>query len=454
MSITYWAATGNDGASAAGQNSIGYGIAANSSSVYSTGSYQRAGYSVIGGYGVSHNTDGSSSFVRGFNSTVTSPKTGNPTGSSYIYGAAIDSSNNGYSAGRTDVVAGVSNATLNKHNSSGTLQWSRMITNINNQAVYYCVATDSTYVYAAGHQQEVSPGGTSALIVKYDTSGNIQWQRKLIDDKGATGYPIDYAYGIAADSSGNVYVAGALKNSNDGTQPYLVKYNSSGTLQWQVTITSGETAAGQNGTAYALALDSSGNPHITGSQATSAGSVVTGFVIKYNSSGTLQWQRTFIQSSGIGKAITVDSSGNVYAAGTAYDNTLTRAYGTLIKYNSSGTLQWQRILSDAAASSSPSINGIATDSAGTIYVTGQFRNSSQGGQPFMLHLPADGSKTGTITIVSGVQAVYSAGSLTVGNGSYTAATSTFLTSSTPTYTESATTQNYANDILTVSAVTI
>ena len=48
----------------------------------------------------------------------------------------------------------------------------------------------------------------------------------------------DYAYGVATDSSGNVYVAGGTYGGLDGNTSagnadlFVVKYNSSGTKQW------------------------------------------------------------------------------------------------------------------------------------------------------------------------------------------------------------------------------
>ena len=117
----------------------------------------------------------------------------------------------------------------------------------------------------------------------------------------------DYAYGVATDLSGNVYVAGGTNGGLDGntnagnTDLFVVKYSSSGTKQWtkQLGSSSRDSANG-------VATDSSGNIYVTGTTYweldgnTSAGKADL-FVVKYNSSGTKQWtkdhKRTSIKSS-------------------------------------------------------------------------------------------------------------------------------------------------------------
>ena len=105
----------------------------------------------------------------------------------------------------------------------------------------------------------------------------------------------DYAYGVATDLSGNVYVAGGTNggldgNTNAGSNDlFVVKYNSGGTKQWTKQL--GGSAREY---AYGVATDSSGNVYMTGfiingglDGNTSAGYYDL-FVVKYNSSGTKQ----------------------------------------------------------------------------------------------------------------------------------------------------------------------
>ena len=103
----------------------------------------------------------------------------------------------------------------------------------------------------------------------------------------------DWANGVATDSSGNVYVTGYTEGGLDGTNEgnkdlFVVKYNSSGTKQWTKQLGSPQTDR-----AYGVATDSSGNVYVAGytygglDGNTNAGNADI-FVVKYNSSGTKQ----------------------------------------------------------------------------------------------------------------------------------------------------------------------
>jgi len=103
-----------------------------------------------------------------------------------------------------------------------------------------------------------SAGNADIFVVKYNSSGTKQWTEQLGSASS------DFANGVATDSSGNVYVAGATYGGLDGNSKknsdlFVVKYNSSGTKQWTK----------QNGTdmydeARGVATDSSGNVYVTG----------------------------------------------------------------------------------------------------------------------------------------------------------------------------------------------
>jgi len=189
----------------------------------------------------------------------------------------------------------------------------------------------------------------------------------------------DYAYGVATDSSGNVYVAGGTNGGLDGntnagnTDLFVVKYNSSGTKQWtrQLGSSSRDSANG-------VATDSSGNVYVTGM--TNGGldgcknaGIEDLFVVKYNSSGTKQWTNQLGSSSrDSANDVATDSSGNIYVTGTTYweldgNTSAGKADLFVVKYNSSGTWQWTK---QNGTDRYDEARGVATDSSGNVYVTG------------------------------------------------------------------------------------
>ena len=97
--------------------------------------------------------------------------------------------------------------------------------------------TDSSgNIYVAGFTTGGLDGNSSAgsddlFVVKYNSSGTKQWNKHLGSSSG------DYAYAIATDSSGHIYVAGFTYGGLDGNSSaggvdlFVVKYNSSGTIQ-------------------------------------------------------------------------------------------------------------------------------------------------------------------------------------------------------------------------------
>lgn len=91
------------------------------------------------------------------------------------------------------------------------------------------------------------------------------------------------------------------------------------------------------------------------------------------SNGSILWRRTLSTAGWTvsGESVAVDSSSNVYVAGVRRQNVSPLAeYGIIAKYNSSGTLQWQRQLRHLASNGKVTINGIALGGREDLVVTG------------------------------------------------------------------------------------
>jgi len=299
----------------------------------------------------------------------------------WALGVATDPSGNvyvtGYTSGGLDgTSAGGKDLFVVKYNSSGTKQWTKQLgTSSDDRA--YGVATDSSgNVYVTGDTdgglEDNTSAGADLFVVKYNSSGTKQWTKQLGTSND------DYARGVATDSSANVYVTGYTSGGLDGTNAgsddlFLVKYNSSGTNQWTKQL-----GTSSDDRAYGVATDSSGNVYVTGyTEGGLDGNTSTGakdlFVVKYNSSGTKQWTKQLGTSSvDMAYGVATDSSGNVYVTGWTsggLDGNTSADSSDLfvVKYNSSGTKQWTKQL---GSSSADEPDAVATDSSGNVYVSG------------------------------------------------------------------------------------
>lgn len=137
----------------------------------------------------------------------------------------------------------------------------------------------------------------------------------------------------------------------------------------------GNTGGAGDETAKAITTDSSGNVYMAGASGTQVpASPSTGvsnypqvLLVKFDKFGNILFQKQLFSSYTGSKAtgITLDSSGNIYVCGIVASGT---SYGIIAKYNSSGVFQWQRILDDWYFGYS----AITADSSGNIYASGAY----------------------------------------------------------------------------------
>jgi len=421
---------------------------------------------------------------------------GGVTDENYDAGA-VDSDNNFYAVGRTNSEgAGNFDLLLAKYDELGALQWQRLLGGSSDREFGHSVAVDSSNnIYAFGYTGSEGAGNYDQLLAKYNSSGTLQWQRIL------GGSDQELARGVAIDSSDNIYVVGRTRSYGDASDHLLiVKYNSSGTIQWQKVL--GDTGIDAE-EANAIAIDSSDNIYALGRASSEGAGIYDVLLVKYNTSGVVQWQRILGKTGfDYGESVAVDSSGDIYALGYtdfggAGDNDF-----LLAKYNSSGTLQWQKLL---GGTDDDRGRGVAVDSSGDIYVTGETKSDGEGNRDILVakynssgavqwqrtlggssdergyavtvgasgalyvagvtsstgaggsdgliaKLPSDGSLTGSYEL-DGVNIVYAASSLTAASSTLTAATST-LTAATSSLTAATSTLTAATGTLTYYFVEI
>ena len=128
--------------------------------------------------------------------------------------------------------------------------------------------------------------------IKYDTLGNELWVARY--DGQASAY--DLASAIALDSVGNVFVTGFSSGAGTNFDYATIKYDSNGNQVW-VGRYDGPGHMGDYATA--IALDSSGNVHVTGRSVDGTGNWSDYATIRYSPDGvqTRESQGTMVQAA-------------------------------------------------------------------------------------------------------------------------------------------------------------
>lgn len=225
----------------------------------------------------------------------------------------------------------------------------------------------------------------------------LAWSTFYGGSTGPISFPgYDVANGIAADSSGNVFIAGetwsadlpvpggaykALPGEGDA---YVAKFNAKGALVWATFLGGSDLDIG-----HALACDSSGNVYVAGwSYSTNFptpngrdrtfNGYVDGFVAKLTSGGTLSWSTYLggtsgdscwgVATDGSAVYVTGETTGTDFPTRDAYDNSYN--YGGIdafvTKFSSTGSLDWSTYFGGSGAETGYTI---VVDSA-AVYLTG------------------------------------------------------------------------------------
>ena len=305
------------------------------------------------------------------------------------YGVATDTSNSIYITGSTQTFGGEGyNVFLQKYDQSCNLLYTEQWGGAGND-IARGIATDaSDNVYVTGYTNSFTDGmaTTQIFLLKYTPWGGLQFSVTW------GGIRNDYGYGVAVDPLGNVYVVGTTSSYGaGGSDVVLLKYDSSGNLLFQRTW--GGT---QNDYGTGVAVDAGGYVYVTGytySLGPTPG-ISAVILLKYDPSGNLLFQNTWGGTKNdFGTGITVDIDGNVYVTGYTKSYSITPGVPSvfLLKFDQAGNLLFQRIW---GGNRGDFASGITVDTAENVYITGytfSFGPNAQGTNFFILKYDISGN---------------------------------------------------------------
>ncbi|MBW2062185.1 MAG: SBBP repeat-containing protein [Deltaproteobacteria bacterium] len=238
-------------------------------------------------------------------------------------------------------------------------------------------------------------------LASYDRQRALVIDPILVYSTFLGGSDEDRGHDIAVDSSGNVYITGVTGSTDfplvsscqdvygESWDAFVAKLNVSGTALVYYTYLGG---SGQD-IGRSIAVDASGHAYVTGDassidfplanplQETFGGSPTDAFVARLNASGSELVYSTYLggSSNDRGKAISVDSLENAYVTGETlssdfpilnfYQDQLSGSWDAFVtKISATGTLAYSTFL---GGSKTEEGFGIAVDSSGNAYVTGE-----------------------------------------------------------------------------------
>lgn len=302
------------------------------------------------------------------------------SGSYYVFGSCFDTVKIG--SLKSGATMGGSDFFIAKVNSAGSPAWIKTGGGANDDGILD-MKSDKLFnpIALVTYNGSITIGSSTftnninfnrnAVLVKYRTNGTVFWANNIILPTAVGNL---YDSRIAIDGSNNIYLFGrytdaiqfgstTLTTTPGNTSGYLVKFNSSGIVQWAVN-----TGSMGIGEIWSLDADNGGNVYASGTfrstiqfgaiSLTSLPGEYDAFVAKFNNLGIAQWAKRISSPTAqdIATGISVNkATGDVYATGTIGNVTGFGAItltdvkggfenGFVAKYNSAGMEQWAKLI--------------------------------------------------------------------------------------------------------------
>ncbi len=249
---------------------------------------------------------------------------------------------------------------LVKYDPNGVQSWNRTWGGAEEDHCNAIAIDSEDYIYMVGHTCSYGHTNGEMCIVKYNSSGDFEWARYY----NPSGY-FDSAYGIAINESDTIFVTGKWATGPLSYDLFVCEYDTDGNQGW---VSTWGNPGGGFEAASAIAVDPEGFIYIAGKSEYTDDDMV---IIKWDSSGNQVWNRSW-GSTGTDQsfAIHIPSSNNIYVTGSTSSGGTNVDDLFLLKYDNAGNRLWEKSWGTTGYEWG---NGIDSDVAGNLYITGATR---------------------------------------------------------------------------------
>lgn len=235
----------------------------------------------------------------------------------------------GYSASFNN---GFNDMLLMKTTTSGALLWSKWFGGSSPDIAYFVNTCSDGGFILTGSTASFGNGNTDVYLLRTDSDGNHLWSSAI------GGSNIDYGWCVTETNDGGFLVSGSTQTFGaGGWDGYLLKTNSSGTLQWTKTIggTNGDNLNGFNKT-------SDGGYILTGKTSTNSFGSSDTWLLKLDANCDTTWTKYYGSATEEAGSTVIETADGGFIITGDIHNAQNIHHASLLKTDSQGTIQWAR----------------------------------------------------------------------------------------------------------------
>jgi len=221
---------------------------------------------------------------------------------------------------------------LVKTDPNGNTQWNRTYGGLSGDEAYSVKQTNDGGYILAGNTNSFSIGFSDFWLVKTNSDGEMVW------NKTYGGIRWDIAYSVQETIDGGYIAAGSTNSFGSGYEDfYLVKTDANGIMQWNKTY-----GGLYDDIAYSIQQTSDGKYVVCGYTSSFGAGYEDFWLLKIDSVGNVEWNKTYGgENSEFSYCVQQTSDNGYIIAGSTYSlETEFDIY--LVKTDSSGNMQWNK----------------------------------------------------------------------------------------------------------------
>jgi hypothetical protein len=213
------------------------------------------------------------------------------------------------------------------------------------EAAAIVVSSDGGYAIA-GTTSSFGAGGHDFWLIKIDENGNMEW------NKTYGGTESDMATGLVCTADGGYVMVGETSSYGEGKSDFwLVKVDSSGNMQWNKTF------GDQTADIATCMIQTNDGGYALGGYWLENDASKDALFVKTDSSGNVQWTRTYGGAEGERVYSVVQTSEGGYALAGVTDsyNDEGKPDFWLVKTDSNGIIEWNKTYTEQNTDSAKSL---------------------------------------------------------------------------------------------------